>query len=250
MELLLLIAAIPLALAAIPATVASSKGRDPVGWFLYGLAVFPVAFFHALLMAPDQASLDRRRLASGEARTCPACAEVVLAAARVCRFCGRDLPEAPPRAGPRTGPFEAPVDPVNRRTVLILGAAAVGALLLAAAAGVGWRAMGPGRAAQAATAAPVLVWASADEQQLVMVGCARAANAASDAVYWAKGSVLTEPFTTWTISAAKPRTGACRIRTAAGDPGVAAIALVCADATRAECTPPLWVEVGARRWEP
>jgi hypothetical protein len=44
-------------LAAIPAMIASSKGRSPVGWYFYGLLIFPIALVHSLLISkPERAS--------------------------------------------------------------------------------------------------------------------------------------------------------------------------------------------------
>jgi hypothetical protein len=76
----------------IPAAIASSKGRNFVAWWLYGAALFIVALPHALLMKADEKALEGEKLASGTNRKCPFCAEIIKAEARVCRFCGRDLP--------------------------------------------------------------------------------------------------------------------------------------------------------------
>jgi hypothetical protein len=76
----------------IPASIAQAKGRSFVGWWIYGALLFIVALPHALIIKPDQESLEREQIQSGSGRKCPACAEIVKAEARVCRFCGRDLP--------------------------------------------------------------------------------------------------------------------------------------------------------------
>jgi hypothetical protein len=71
----------------IPAAIAQSKGRSFIGWWLYGAALFIVALPHALLMSADSREVDRQRLAAGDAKKCPACAELIRSEARVCRFC-------------------------------------------------------------------------------------------------------------------------------------------------------------------
>lgn len=75
-----------LLLGLIPALIARGKGRDFATWWTYGAALFIVALPHAFLIAPDRAALGQRK--------CPFCAEYVKRAARVCRYCGRDLPES------------------------------------------------------------------------------------------------------------------------------------------------------------
>ena len=87
MEILLIL----LFLAFLPAAIAAKKGYPALVWWIYGLLLFPIAFVHALLIE----HADRNR-------QCPFCAEKIMAEARVCPHCQRDLPPIQaPRRHPR-----------------------------------------------------------------------------------------------------------------------------------------------------
>lgn len=103
----------------IPGVIAASRGHNFLLWWLFGAALFIVALPCSLfLKSPERkAEEDARQAArdaalaqlvanttaaqgaasqgaappAGDTRDCPWCAETIKAAARVCRFCNRDV---------------------------------------------------------------------------------------------------------------------------------------------------------------
>ena len=65
----------------IPAFIAKSKGRDFIGWWVYGTFLFIVALAHSLLIRSN--------------RNCPSCGESVGMKAIICNACGGDLQHDP-----------------------------------------------------------------------------------------------------------------------------------------------------------
>lgn len=75
--------------------VASNKGRSALGWILICLFLTPLAIL-ILLALPNLAERRAKQAVLHDTKPCPKCAERVLKAAQVCRYCGHEFtPERP-----------------------------------------------------------------------------------------------------------------------------------------------------------
>ena len=69
--------------AIVTAVAAHAKGRNSLGWFLAGLVIGPFALFVTAL--PNVPRV-------GQFLSCTACGEAIREDAKMCRYCGRELP--------------------------------------------------------------------------------------------------------------------------------------------------------------
>lgn len=76
----------------IPGFIARSKGRNFFTWWVYGVLLFLVAFIHSIVIKSTVEHSEREMIEAGM-KKCPFCAEMIKPDAKVCRYCGRDLPE-------------------------------------------------------------------------------------------------------------------------------------------------------------
>ncbi len=115
--------------AVIVAMIADHKGRNVMGWFVFGLVLWPFAIIAIFL--EDNRSLNKARW------PCPHCAELVLVKAKVCPHCQRDIVDAPEFADVPNLDVLAVLDRKqskdNKMLVIFVG---VAACVLALAAGI------------------------------------------------------------------------------------------------------------------
>ena len=65
--------------------IAEWRGRSGCGWGCLGVLLGPFGVLLALVSPPENENLGKMK--------CPHCAEWIQREARVCRYCGRNLPQ-------------------------------------------------------------------------------------------------------------------------------------------------------------
>lgn len=86
MEVLILIVIVGL-IAAVCAHIHDSRGHSAVGGFMWGLGLGLIGLIVVLRIPKSQEKLERRQLAGGKVKKCPACLALVPREAAKCSHC-------------------------------------------------------------------------------------------------------------------------------------------------------------------
>jgi len=75
--------------------IAKNKGRSGIGFFFLSLFLTPLIGLIAVLVVKSNVDeIEAKKISSGVFKKCPYCAEIIKREAKVCRYCGKELPSS------------------------------------------------------------------------------------------------------------------------------------------------------------
>ncbi len=75
---------------------ANSRGRNAVGWAVYGFMLPLISFIHLMVLRDLSMENGRQRSISQDERECPFCAERIMKKATKCKHCGSEVTPVKP----------------------------------------------------------------------------------------------------------------------------------------------------------
>ena len=81
-----------IALSILAGVIAAQRGRSGIGFFFLAVFLSPVVgIIAALVVKPITKNVEKDKIASGESKKCPYCAELIKKEAIVCKHCGKEV---------------------------------------------------------------------------------------------------------------------------------------------------------------